>query len=243
MARAFNLHAFCYAHRGLWNDDGPPENSLAAFRAAAQMGLGVELDLRPSRDDVSMIFHDPVLDRMTSRAGPVEDMSADELMHFRLNETQETMPRLSDLLDVWPSHLPILSELKVDGQTDPREFALQVGLQLSMHDGPAAAMSFSEHAVRGLPEGLMRGQLLPPSSLVEQEWEGILERALSDGIDYLAPHISDAVGTREIVGVEGPPLLTWTVKSEEQLALAQQARAAIIFDHIDPALVLSPSLS
>ena len=33
------------AHRGLWSDDGPPENSLAAFAAARDAGVGVELDV------------------------------------------------------------------------------------------------------------------------------------------------------------------------------------------------------
>ena len=69
MAQRFDLGAFAYAHRGLWLKDGPPENSLAGFRAAAAAGLGVEFDLRPSADSEVMIFHDPLLDRMTAASG------------------------------------------------------------------------------------------------------------------------------------------------------------------------------
>ena len=50
MAKAFDLSAFAYAHRGLWLEAGPVENSLAAFRAAAEAGLGVEFDVRPAAD-------------------------------------------------------------------------------------------------------------------------------------------------------------------------------------------------
>ena len=56
MARGFDLGAFAYAHRGLWLKEGPPENSLAGFRAAAKAGLGAEFDLRPARDGTAMIF-------------------------------------------------------------------------------------------------------------------------------------------------------------------------------------------
>ena len=38
-----------YAHRGLWGK-GVPENSLAAFRAAAEAGFGIELDVQLSKD-------------------------------------------------------------------------------------------------------------------------------------------------------------------------------------------------
>ena len=46
-----------YAHRGLWGGD-VPENSLAAFKRAAERGLAIELDVQLSRDGVVMVFHD-----------------------------------------------------------------------------------------------------------------------------------------------------------------------------------------
>ena len=46
-----------YAHRGL-HGNGVPENSLAAFSAAADAGYGIELDVQLSRDGVVMVFHD-----------------------------------------------------------------------------------------------------------------------------------------------------------------------------------------
>ena len=49
-----------YAHRGLHGGD-IPENSLAAFRLAAEAGYGIELDLQLSRDGEVMVFHDYTL--------------------------------------------------------------------------------------------------------------------------------------------------------------------------------------
>ena len=52
-----------FAHRGLYDDNARPENSLAAFRAAAEAGYGVELDVRLTRDGVPVISHDGDLRR------------------------------------------------------------------------------------------------------------------------------------------------------------------------------------
>ena len=48
-----------HAHRGLHTKDKTvPENSLPAFRAAAEAGYGVELDIQLSRDGQVVVFHD-----------------------------------------------------------------------------------------------------------------------------------------------------------------------------------------
>ena len=63
----------CFAHRGLFGaDQRPPENSLAAFRAAAAAGYGIELDVQFTADRQLVVFHDDTLDRMTPAAGRVD---------------------------------------------------------------------------------------------------------------------------------------------------------------------------
>ena len=57
-----------YAHRGLHSRDRSiPENSLSAFRQAAQEGYGIELDVRLSEDGKVVVFHDDTLDRVCGR--------------------------------------------------------------------------------------------------------------------------------------------------------------------------------
>ncbi|MGB0262748.1 MAG: glycerophosphodiester phosphodiesterase family protein, partial [Henriciella sp.] len=68
-----------YAHRGLWSPESVPENSSGAFARAASKGLGIELDVRLSRDFVPMVFHDRNLERMTGIAADVSDYNAVEL--------------------------------------------------------------------------------------------------------------------------------------------------------------------
>ena len=50
------------AHRGLHTpDQGVPENSLPAFKAAVELGFGVELDVHITKDDKLVVFHDDTL--------------------------------------------------------------------------------------------------------------------------------------------------------------------------------------
>lgn len=238
MSRGFELGAFAYAHRGLWLKEGPPENSLAGFRAAAKAGLGIEFDLRPARDGTAMIFHDSQLGRMTGQEGEFETLLANALKDISLVDSTERIPSFDDLLSLWPAELPLLCEMKIDGNTDPAAFARMIASRLASWNGLAAAMSFSEAAVRALPDTLMRGQLVVPTSYTEGDmFEGIVRRAIEDGIDYLAVHHSDIGRAARLAEPAGKPVVVWTVRSEAELQAALPYKPAIIFEHIDPARV------
>lgn len=238
MAARFDLAAFAYAHRGLWLKDWPPENSMAGFRAAAKSGLGIEFDLRPSAGGTAMIFHDPLLDRMTAESGVFEQREAGALRNIALTGSGETIPSFDDLLAFWPEDLPLLCEMKIDGTTDPESFARTIAARLADWNGLAAAMSFSEAAVRALPETLMRGQLVVPSEYTAAEtFDGVVERAIVDGIDYLAVHFTDAARAAELAAPSGKAVVVWTVRSLADLESVKPYGPAIIFEHIDPGAV------
>ncbi|MFZ1415519.1 MAG: glycerophosphodiester phosphodiesterase [Defluviicoccus sp.] len=57
-----------------------PENTLAALRAAASMGLAwVEFDARLTADGVPVLLHDPTLDRTTDGHGAIDRMAVQAL--------------------------------------------------------------------------------------------------------------------------------------------------------------------
>ena len=227
MAERFALFDYAYAHRGFWAKDGPPENSLEAFRAAADAGLGIELDVRPAADGTPVCFHDPFLDRMASASGLVSNHSSTELQTFKL-PNGEALPLFSDLLDMWPPALPMLVEMKIDGTTDPKVFAETVAQMVDAHTGKAALMSFSEAAVSAIPGDLMRGQLIVPSSMIGKEkFERSAERAIQNSVDYVAIHVSDATLARI-------PLETvcWTVTEQEERDTVRSLGLAEIFEHL-----------
>ena len=240
MARRFALKDFAYAHRGLWTNDGLPENSRGSFRAAAEAGLGIEFDLRPSADGEVMVFHDPLLERMTGATGEVETLPASALGAYRLKGGSEPLPSFEDLLSLWPQDLPMLAEMKIDGSTDAGAFAAKVGARLMDWPGLAAAMSFSDIAVRALPEGLMRGQLIAPSAQFgEAYFDTFAARAIDDGIDYLAVHYTDAARAAAATAGRNMPFVVWTVRTQADLAALKPRGPAIIFEHFSPALALA----
>ncbi|MBW3079464.1 glycerophosphodiester phosphodiesterase family protein [Bifidobacterium simiiventris] len=61
-----------------------PENSLAAFAAAAEAGYGIELDLQLSADGQVIVVHDPDLLRVAGDPRRVADLTYDELTRIPL---------------------------------------------------------------------------------------------------------------------------------------------------------------
>ncbi len=102
-----------YAHRGL-HGAGRAENSLSAFRAAANEGFGIELDVRLSKDGVPVVFHDAELSRVTGDCRRVRDLTAKELSELSLSGTAEGIPTFREVLDTVAGRVPILVEIKED---------------------------------------------------------------------------------------------------------------------------------
>lgn len=93
------------AHRG--GSLEAPENTLAAFRHAIEIGMRyVELDVQMSRDGELMVIHDETLDRTTNGHGPVGDYTFEELRkldagsHFRPQFAGETIPTLREVMEL-----------------------------------------------------------------------------------------------------------------------------------------------
>ncbi len=66
------------AHRGF--AARAPENTMAAFRQAAEFGcLWIETDVQLSADGVPVLIHDETVNRTTNGSGKVTDLTLREL--------------------------------------------------------------------------------------------------------------------------------------------------------------------
>lgn len=71
------------AHRG--GSLLAPENSMAAFKKAAELGVhGFEIDIRLTKDEEIIVFHDDYINRTTDGEGLVSDMTYAELKELDL---------------------------------------------------------------------------------------------------------------------------------------------------------------
>lgn len=69
------------AHRGA--SAAAPENTLAAFRKALEIGAeGIEFDVQLAKDGVPVVFHDFGLERVGRKKGCVGDFSSRELQNL-----------------------------------------------------------------------------------------------------------------------------------------------------------------
>ena len=90
-----------WAHRGMSLQY--PENTLEAFRAAAELGPalgGIETDVQLSKDGVVMIFHDETLDRVTDTKGNLRDFTFEELRRVKIMRHDGTFTQIPTLEEV-----------------------------------------------------------------------------------------------------------------------------------------------
>ena len=104
-----------FAHRGLHDNAGDaPENSMAAFKKAVEAGLGMELDVQVTKDGVPVIFHDFKLERICGAEGKIVNHTYDELQAYTLCQSQERIPKLSELLEMVDGRVPLIVEIKAE---------------------------------------------------------------------------------------------------------------------------------
>lgn len=105
-----------FAHRGASAE--LPENTLPAFRRAAELGAdGVELDVQCCEDEL-VVIHDDTLERTTNGAGAVAAHTLAELRALDAGGGA-SIPLLREVLDAVGEDLIVNVELKGPGTAGP----------------------------------------------------------------------------------------------------------------------------
>lgn len=100
-----------FAHRG--GIESAPENSLAAFAAAVDLGFTyLETDVHLTRDGVVVAAHDERLDRVSDTQGEIASMTWGEVSRARLGGS-EPVPTFEELLEAFPG-----SRFNIDPKSD-----------------------------------------------------------------------------------------------------------------------------
>jgi glycerophosphoryl diester phosphodiesterase len=234
--RAF-LTRVPFAHRGL-HGGGIVENSRAAFEAAIAAGHGIETDVQVSADGVAMAFHDYDLDRLTEESGPVAECKAKKLGKIALKGTGETIPTLAEMLDLVAGRVPILIEVKAKGRK-VKKLCRSVAEALEDYQGEAAVMSFNPEVghwfarnARDVVKGLVVTE--EKETNLAQRVKGAAERSLSifrAEPDFLAYDVRDLPSAfADGVRAKGMPVLTWTVRSQDDHLAAAEGADQVIYE-------------
>ena len=231
------------AHRGL-HSTGIPENSTAAFEAAIAKGYGIELDIQMSSDGEAMVFHDYELSRLTQSKGPLRQRSAAELGAMQLSDGSY-IPTLEAVLKQVSGQVAVLAEIKdQDGAMGDNLGPLEarVAEVLNAYRGPVAVMSINPHAVylmqKHAPE-VTRG--LVTSDFSEEKWP-LLPRKRAEELALIADFeptgssfishqfLSLDAGPVARIRELGEPVLSWTIKSEDDEHEARRLADNITFE-------------
>ena len=233
-----------FAHRGLHTgNSAAPENSITAFRMAANVGYGVELEVHLTADNQEVVFHDSDLSRMTGAEGKIEEFTYDQLQQLRLDHSAETIPLLKDVLQVIAGSGPIILELKPAGKQRSTLCRLVCDL-LEDYPGDVCVESFDPLALkwfrRHAPEYL-RGQLAAPpweyDRTVSPPLAFLLGNCLCNFLSrpqFIAYKLGHKPAAVHLAEAMGAMTVSWTSTSLKD----KKHQDAIIFEHYRPDLFL-----
>jgi glycerophosphoryl diester phosphodiesterase len=149
------------AHRGL--SRVAPENTMAAFRLAAEVGCDLlEFDVHLTRDDELVVIHDDTLDRTTNGTGHVRDRTLAEIRaldasYGNLAYPSERVPGLDEVM-IWARGAGVTLSLEIKqptpatGRPSYPRIAERVADMLTSHGmaGRALVHSFDHPTIRQL---------------------------------------------------------------------------------------------
>ena len=236
-----------FAHRGLHDlEEGRPENSLSAFRAAVEHGFGAELDVHLMRDGALAVVHDSDLTRVTGKTAIVEDLTAAQLADYPLLGSGETIPLLEEVLEVFSGKTPLIVELKTRGG-NAGALVRAVMERLDAYGGAYCLESFDPNVLislkRGYPE-VIRGQLsenflrsAPPTLTGVQRFAmtNLLANPLTRP-DFIAYNHVDrgAPALRAMRGLYHVHEVSWTVRDPDTMRRLEAQGCVVIFEGFVP---------
>jgi glycerophosphoryl diester phosphodiesterase len=232
------------AHRGLHDaPSGVIENTPSAFRAAIAGGYGIECDLQISADGEAMVHHDDALGRLTDGAGRLDTITAEALHRVAFKSTADRMLTLGELCDLVAGHTTLVIELKGGFAGDTR-LAARTAAVLAGYGGPVAAMSFDPGLMGALRNkapalalglvGMRRDADAPVPA--QMSAPGYLQQVLVARLQFLAYRVADLTSAPPLLArhVLRWPVLTWTVRSDEDRARAASHADQMIFEGFRP---------
>jgi glycerophosphoryl diester phosphodiesterase len=236
------------AHRGLHDAAaGVIENTSSAFAAAVAADYAIECDIQISGDGEAMVFHDHTLERLTERAGRVDTLPAVELQRVPFRASADRMLTLGDLCDLVSGRTALFVEIKSSFNGDLR-LVTRAADVLARYTGHVALMSFDPApiaALRTLAPHLPRG-IVAELRYHHAEWSPLpartkralsyFQHALQSRPQFVAYSVKDLPAAipwlaRNVLGL---PLLTWTVRTDEDRARAERHADQMIFEGLRP---------
>lgn len=202
-----------------------PENTLEGIHTAADMGVEwVELDVKLTKDQVPVIFHDDTLERTSNGSGPLAALTYEDLKNLECGSWFSgsfagiKIPTLEEALEVIiDRNLGLNLEIKPcpGRERDTAEATLDVLSQIwDEHD----RLLISSFSLVSLETALIMAQDWPRALLIGEDWPDNLAE-IKDFLDLSCINVSARTAQREQVEEiidMALPVLAYTVNDPEE---------------------------
>lgn len=245
----YGFDQYLYAHRGLHNSKiGVPENSLMAFQLAAEHGYGAELDVHMTKDGKLVVMHDENLLRTAGVDKNICDCTAAELEEMRLEGTQEPIPYLYEVLQIFRGKTPVIIEIKTVNKNHAALTRKVCAMLRKFPDVKFCIESFDPRVLMWLKKNhpkIIRGQLSCDFSKEENQVKGALSVILTNLLlnfttvpHFVAYRFQDRhnFSLRVCKALWGVQEVSWTIRSEKDARTALEEGSMVIFEHCRPEL-------
>lgn len=221
----WNTRPLVLAHRGA--SAFAPENTLAAFRRAVELGAhGVELDAKLSADGQIVVIHDQTVDRTTNGSGKVRQKTLAELRQLDAGAkfgpafAGETIPTLAEVLESVGRQC--LVDIELTNYASPFDPLPESAAELVRRMGLQARVIFTSF----FPGNLARARrVLPGAAVGLLAWIGGMG-ALSRGWlgrqyapEWILPYFTDlSAAFVQQQHLRRRRVISWTVNQPEDAA-------------------------
>jgi glycerophosphoryl diester phosphodiesterase len=234
-----------WAHRGA--SRAAPENTLAAFRLAAEMGAdGVELDVQRCASGEVVVLHDESLGRTTGHAALLAETpwstvrTLDAGARFSEKFRGERVPLLAEVLAGTPATLLVNVELKCDRADDRGLTAAAVAVVREA--GAQRRVLFSSFNPLCLWRARSLAPEVPRALLFERDSSFAMRHALAaPALGTLALHPESVLATPAAIRSwrrRGYLVAAWTVDDPDRAQALRDAGATGIITNV-PDLMLA----
>ena len=227
------------AHRGYYNNKkGIPENSVLAFKKAIDNNYSIELDVRLTKDQKLVVFHDDNLKRVCGVNKRVKDLTYIELLKYNLFDTTLKVPLFSDVIKLVNGKVPILIETKYHNRYGVLEKILIN--ELSNYKGLYAIQSFYPMSLlwlkrntKDIPIGLLSSNFKNDLNRLKSIIGKTLILDLFFKTDFISYDVKGLPNNYLSYKRDKKKIVIWTIKNKKDYDLARQYTGSLICENFD----------
>lgn len=227
------------AHRGYHNNKkGIPENSVLAFKKAIDNNYLIELDVRLTKDQKLVVFHDDNLKRVCGVNKRVKDLTYRELLRYNLFDTTLKVPLFSDVIKLVNGRVPILIETKYHNRYGVLEKILIN--ELSNYKGLYAIQSFYPMSLlwlkrntKDIPIGLLSSNFKNDLNRLKSIIGKTLILDLFFKTDFISYDVKGLPNNYLSYKRNKKKIVIWTIKNKKDYDLARQYTDSLICENFD----------